>query len=66
MVVPYGKLLITVGNAYIVILQAGTSLMWEMLLAACWVHPGLLFGRMGTFSSCLSAKCHVPMKEMRD
>lgn len=64
MVVPYGKLLITAGNAYIVILQAGTSLMWEMLLAG--FTQCLLFGRMGTFSSCLSAKCHVPMKEMRD
>ena len=45
--VPYGKLLITVANVYIVILQAGTSLMWEMLLAVNWVHLASLVWKDG-------------------
>lgn len=46
-VVPYGKLFITVENVYIVILQARTSLMWKMLLAANWVYLASLVWKDG-------------------
>lgn len=60
--VPYGKLLIMMEN--IIILQAGTSLIWEMLLVVNWVHLASLVWKDGHVE--LMSVCKMSCTHERD